>query len=77
MSEYLSINEVQKQLGVICGTGKLQQGLERLLISADHHLERIAELEAQLKTVEEENCVLRFQSGLDKPQLQAALEQGE
>ena len=51
MTDFHSVNETQRQLGALCGSGKLGSGLEALMISAHHHITRIAELKNMLEDV--------------------------
>jgi len=50
MSDFFTIKETQEGLTHICGSGKISKNLEKLLLSAYRHIDRIAELDNKLNT---------------------------
>jgi hypothetical protein len=49
MSDFFTIKETKKGLAAVCGSGKISKGLEKLLLSAHHHVCRTEELEEENK----------------------------
>lgn len=49
MSDFFTVKETQEGLAAICGSGKISKSLEKLILSAYHHVSCIEELEKRLE----------------------------